>query len=561
MGTGLVRAWTIGMLAMLFASIDAPARAASQAGSVGEPVTLCVRRVARGVRIAHPFADLSRFDCRNSQLSFGPGSFHLMSTALDVGRSWPARVRTAGAWQERMTLYALYADGAVVAMPTDGRGVSRRLQLGAIVEHTLPVRGIPVVRLAWHVEGASNLRGIVLDPRVATPTESARSSQLLAGFFGLFAGVCAALLACNLALWAALRQRYQLTYCAMLASLIVYAAAASGAVALVWPDIANNDRLRIDYVSLAVAAAAALSFARSYFEPRVFAGWLGRASSAAGVGVVATSLLLAAFQDAAPRFLDRLYTSSFLFLVVLIAPILGRAWTQRSGYLWLFAIGWAAPVAFAGVQIAYAFGLIDWSFWVDNTTAIAMMAEAVLCGLAVAYRIHLLARDRDRALEDERAARLLAATDPLTGLLNRRAFLAQAIGRTGRQTLLILDLDHFKRVNETIGHDGGDDVLRLVATFLQEATPPGALVARIGGEEFAIVLDAGVEIDPARLLAELRARRMPFDIELTASIGVCAGPLARETDWKALYRGADQALFDAKASGRDRVRRAAPALA
>ena len=552
---GSVRFWVAVMLATALAWIATPARA-SVAGSVGDPVQLCVRRVAPGATLPRPFPDASRFDCRTPQPSFGPGDYHLVSTALNAGRNWPARVRTASTWQTRVTLYARYADGAVVKMVSDGRALTRRLELGAIVEHVLPVRGVPVTRLAWHIEGSSNLRGIVLDPRIATPTQSALSGQLLAGFYGLFAGICAALLAYNLALWAALRQRYQLTYCAMLAGLLVHAAASSGALALAWPGLANNDRLRIDYVSLAVAAAAALAFARSYFEPRVFAGRLGRATTVAGVGVIAAGLLLAAFQDTAPRLFDRLYTAAFLFILLLIAPILRRAWTQRSNYLWLFAIGWATPVAFAGVQIAYVFGLIGWGFWVDNTTAVAMLAEALLSGLAVAYRIHLLARERDRALEDERAARLLAATDPLTGLLNRRAFLGRAIGRAGRQTLLILDLDHFKRVNEALGHDGGDEILRLVASFLQETAPPGALVARIGGEEFAIVVDADVEVDPARLLADLRARRMPFDIELTASIGLCSGPLAREVDWKALYREADQALFDAKGAGRDRARRA-----
>ena len=84
--------------------------------------------------------------------------------------------------------------------------------------------------------------------------------------------------------------------------------------------------------------------------------------------------------------------------------------------------------------------------------------------------------------------------------------------------------------------------------------PPEALVARIGGEEFAIVAPADIAIEPRAILEKLRAGRMPYDVTVTASIGTCTGPLLREVDWKALYACADRALFEAKSAGRDRVR-------
>ena len=179
--------------------------------------------------------------------------------------------------------------------------------------------------------------------------------------------------------------------------------------------------------------------------------------------------------------------------------------------------------------------------------------------VAIAYRIRLLCHERDVAIAGETIARRLADTDPLTGLLNRRAFLDRAIGRHGEQKLLIADLDHFKRVNETLGHDGGDEVLRVFARVLRSCTPVGAIVARIGGEEFAIIVDTDTTLHAEAILDRLRATRMPYDIAVTASIGGCSGPLVTEIDWKALYRGADLALFEAKASGRDRVRSHAPA--
>ena len=87
-----------------------------------------------------------------------------------------------------------------------------------------------------------------------------------------------------------------------------------------------------------------------------------------------------------------------------------------------------------------------------------------------------------------------------TTTVNVAAALAQA-----GSTVLVIDLDHFKQVNETIGHDGGDEVLRVVARALRAAAPPDALVARIGGEEFAIVSPCADATPPARVLDALRA--------------------------------------------------------
>ena len=91
------------------------------------------------------------------------------------------------------------------------------------------------------------------------------------------------------------------------------------------------------------------------------------------------------------------------------------------------------------------------------------------------------------------------------------------IGRPGPQTLLIADLDHFKTINETIGHDGGDEVLRSFADALSAALPAGALAARIGGEEFAVVAAADRSVPPRLIGDALRQVRMPYDLAVTAS--------------------------------------------
>jgi GGDEF domain-containing protein len=181
---------------------------------------------------------------------------------------------------------------------------------------------------------------------------------------------------------------------------------------------------------------------------------------------------------------DALYVAMTLGGLAIVLPILWRAASLRSNYLGLFAAAWAAPILFAFARLLAALHALPNATWLDSSTVFSMALEALISSIAIAYRMRIISRERDTARESEVVARALADTDPLTGLLNRRSFLAHAVGGETR-TLHVIDIDHFKQVNETIGHDGGDDVLCLVARTLREVAPAGALVARIGGEEFA----------------------------------------------------------------------------
>lgn len=158
----------------------------------------------------------------------------------------------------------------------------------------------------------------------------------------------------------------------------------------------------------------------------------------------------------------------------------------------------------------------------------------------------------------------LAHTDGLTGLANRRAMQTRLVAATAREdrrqvtnALILMDLDRFKVLNDSQGHQAGDEALQQVATILQGVTRPEDLVARWGGEEFLLLLPACGH-DEAMSLAERLREALAEGTPITASFGVAVqAPADTPERW---VSRADQALYEAKATGRNRVVGADPAV-
>ena len=159
-----------------------------------------------------------------------------------------------------------------------------------------------------------------------------------------------------------------------------------------------------------------------------------------------------------------------------------------------------------------------------------------------------------------------ALVDGLTGLTNRVGFEAEMRAALGEQmrhqwpvSLVLVDVDNFKNVNDSQGHEAGDEVLRRVAKTLEDGVRTTDVCARVGGDEMALILK-DTDVEGARELAErlragieaLRVSGYGEPITVTASLGVATYP-KEVSDWNALYRSADQALYRAKAAGRNVV--------
>lgn len=231
----------------------------------------------------------------------------------------------------------------------------------------------------------------------------------------------------------------------------------------------------------------------------------------------------------------------------------------RSLDFWVAAPWWRQPsIAAAGVLALFI--------------AAGLLAQAIVSARSRRFeqsRVELEARISERTAELEQAnAQLaeLATEDSLTGLSNRRAFdhgLAREWSRCQAQhapiALLMIDVDYFKQFNDEHGHLAGDAALRSIAQLLaRDVEPMRELLARFGGEEFALVLPAAELSEAAARAETLRARAQNADLRgLTLSIGVAVAKPAEGGEDVDLIQAADEALYQAKRDGRNRVAAAA----
>lgn len=202
----------------------------------------------------------------------------------------------------------------------------------------------------------------------------------------------------------------------------------------------------------------------------------------------------------------------------------------------------------------------------DGAVNPIVIFEALIVAVALAFLLVSVAKER-LEMQQREAAHI----DPLTGIPNRRGFdaavermLARARRDGSFTALLLVDIDHFKLVNDTWGHQAGDCALQAVARTMEQHLRGGDVAARIGGEEFAIALAAS-RIEQAAIAAErvrravaaLNVRRGDVPVPLSVSVGVAA--LRNVESAAALFERADAGLYRAKAGGRNRIE-LAPAL-
>lgn len=376
------------------------------------------------------------------------------------------------------------------------------------------------------------------------PAQFQRHEQLIGLFYGvLFGGVAVTVLYLLFAAQLS-KEPNALLLAAYLTSYGLYLAFLNGFPSLWLPNVLLVSINALHLATIGLLFGFGAMFYRRYLQLANQYLWADR---------FVALLQWLAFAVVLSPVLPREALAAILALVAGVGPIftIGFAfylWYRRRPYASVFALGWS--VAHLGSML----GTLRVSGYLPNTDLLLHL-PAIGCAVAFAFFTWSIAH----RLAAERA---YAYTDFLTGLANRRLFSMQGeveyerARRYGHPlSLLLLDVDHFKQVNDTWGHAFGDRVLRRLAEHCQNESRASDLVVRLGGEEFAILL-VETAIGEAHIIAErLRLTQMSDALEgreITVSIGI-SELRADDRGIEDVLKRADETMYRAKEAGRNRI--------
>ena len=467
----------------------------------------------------------------------------------------PRFLVTRAALFDRLTLTTTDENGASHSTVVTPRTI--RIADGfARMAAPLPVANSAPVAVLAHFEG----------PRFAgTISEAELVAREPFGWAGpldiaviLICGLLIAPILFDLVYYRVLREHFLLLHAVTGTLMLCHAALCGGLLARLIPVSLAQFQLGMTWTfSLAIATGAI--FYRDFIEPEALGPSHRRMMTLAAV----LCLVLAVLQTASPfpsTMMQPVYYAGWVPIAGIIAWALVTTLGRGSRAAIFQAVAWMPLLLTGLIRIFGNLGLSDRPVDAFFPFFVSIAFEVVVTALGVADRFMSIKRDRDLAKVEVRALGELAERDPLTGLLNRRAIeprFAELL-TSGYSTIAVVDIDHFKSINDSRGHVTGDRVLRVVAEVL--ARDSEALAVRLGGEEFMLLLrgkDAARRAEHIRgaLPARIAAQVPGLERMVTASMGLIELPRhgrIRE-DFAALYAQCDRLLYEAKNTGRNRM--------
>lgn len=563
-GANAVRA--IAVLLVMLLWLLAPARVAAH-GTATSPARLTEScRLATPAELAPAAAIRALARCAHPATRGADGT-------LWVAYRTPPEVRADGdqVWRlaidnhraTRLDLWVITAGGPAQHLSYDPTAPDREWASGnyfSLVFRT-DARVLAIVMRSEAAIGVSLTRS----PWILSARLFAAHDRDMALGYGIAVGMLALTILFHASLFFAIRRRFQLIYCGHIALLFAYALCYSSGIRIVMPELSASGVSRLLGFAMAMATATGISFVVEFFGPAALPRWLRRWARVAVLGSAFAALSYAATPSPWVAAVFYIGNAAALNTMFATSAILAVGCLTRVPSAAPLAIGWAMPIFVSMLYPLRALGLLPDLAIPDGLMLAATTVECLILSIPVTARIKTLRVEHERAQERHLVLERQAQTDVLTGLANRRGF-RDAIGRAtagigpgASLGVLVIDIDHFKRVNDRYGHGTGDAILQHVASFVARVAGGGAIVARYGGEEFVVAL-TGHDLVRASTIAErIRvAIGASFDPDsplpaVTVSIGVAAGPAVAV---EALVAEADRALYRAKEAGRNRVMRA-----
>lgn len=352
-----------------------------------------------------------------------------------------------------------------------------------------------------------------------------------------------------------------LVWHAALALAMAWHLSTSGLLAVFVPVsvIAMNDQAIMSYAAVMVCA---IMFAAHFVEKEAQSPALRRAMMAwAGVLIVMTGLRMARIDVFLP-FSSKVYHALFVPILGMVVAFIAIAIRRGSRAIWFQIAAWLPFFAQGLIRVFTMLG--DGMPYIEAAWLfrIGAVSEVTITALGIVDRVMLIKRERDAALGEARMLEQLSSRDALTGLMNRRALEARfgELLAQGFDTFALVDLDRFKHVNDRYGHQVGDAALIACAAALGPAGDRDTVAARLGGEEFVVLLRGARPLERAENMRRAIPLRIASEVPglgdpVTASMGVIEMPRAsaHAPTFGDFYARADRLMYEAKESGRNRT--------
>ncbi|MCJ2183195.1 GGDEF domain-containing protein [Novosphingobium sp. 1949] len=464
---------------------------------------------------------------------------------------------------DRLTVWFRYADGAIRREEVRAGHYGQHWRAGGQIAFEPPQRDVPLRAMVVRFDRPASAS--LLRLRLIDRAELSRESTLLAGLIGAAMTLLAVGALFNFTLALSSRFSFSIWQAGWAVCMVAWGALWSQLALFVWPGLAGAPSAQICTGLSCLAVALASLSVLTAIEASCLSWRLRVPTLALALLIAALGLPLSLLRSGPFGALGDALGALMLLDLLAVSACLVAGWRAGSREARFYVGAWAVPMATLAV-----IELVDidtWFYGAGSQIVILCAAawQTLFLSVASSRASGQLRAERDLALRAEAQARELARIDPLTGLRNRRGFqdvvepmLAHAGARGGHFALLLLDVDRFKAVNDTFGHDAGDAVLVAIARCLDTRRSETCRVARLGGEEFALAV-GGLEgfallrfaDDLRRAIAACEHGEATGGQAVTVSIGLASARPGMT--FRDLYRDADAALYAAKNSGRNRV--------
>lgn len=384
----------------------------------------------------------------------------------------------------------------------------------------------------------------------------------------LFTGLLFAPILLNFVIFIVIRQRFILFHSLMVAAILVNHISWTGQIFTLIPSATMADRSMIAHIALSLIGFGACMLMRDICDPKKLGKFFNSALLINSTTCMIITICLMVIAPALPLVGSHIF--HFFFIIMTMTAFISLIYASLRGdkMAMLQLLGLSGAIIISILRVGRALGWWFATPVLDIEFNLAVMLELLTISYVVSLRAYQLRKSRDDAVQESKFMGQLAHHDSLTSILNRRGFMeqyeritAQSEKRNVHRALMILDVDKFKDVNDTYGHDAGDMVLVQLGELLKKICREDDIYARHGGEEFILIISSH-QLDGIHAFAQrlrLAISENSFDDgnitldQITVSIGIVHMDLERTRDYNIYYRTADKALYHAKNSGRNQI--------